>query len=161
MALVCAGLAGCGDGGTGRARGERTIPKETFIARADKLCAHSYTRAARLKTPPLPPQSRRELRLAANFLRAQVAIGSRELARIRRLGRAVPGARLQAQNLATAERMVQIMNELAGNASRGELGHVRAKFLPLQAYSRRAIGLAKRFGYRVCGQGGIHRVLSP
>jgi hypothetical protein len=161
VALVCGGLGGCDGAGTVESAREKTIPKKMFIARADKLCAHAYARAARLKTPPLPPQSRAELRRVATFLRAQVAIGSRELVRIRRLGRAVPGARLQAQNLSAADRMVDTMDELAGHASRGEVGEVRTKFLRLQADSRRAIGLAKRFGYQVCGQGGIHLVLNP
>jgi hypothetical protein len=160
VALVCGGLIGCGGTGTVEPAPERTIPKDLFIGRADKLCAHAYRRAARLKTPSLSPQSRGELRRVATFLRAQVAIGSRELARIRRLGRAVPGSRLQAQNLATADRIVHTMDEIADHAERGELGRVRAKLVRLRLYSRRAITLAKRFGYRVCGQGGIHRVLN-
>jgi hypothetical protein len=161
--VACVVLAGCGSGGSGatqRTTGEKTIPKARFIARADRLCADAYAKTKRLKTPPLPPRTIEDLDDVAAFFRAQVAIGSRELARIRDLGVAVPGAAAQARNLETADRMVNEMGKTAFHAHQTHLVRTRRHYGRVQEFSRHATRLAKRFGYRVCGQGGVHRVVN-
>src|SRR5215216_7069417 len=137
-------LAGCGNGGGATPPGtakEKTIPKSAFIHRADELCARAYTKAKGLKTPPLPPREIRELDEVAAFFRAQVAIGSRELARIRRLGTAVPGTAAQAENLDTADDLVAEMHATAYHAREVHLVRTRAHYGRVQAISERATEL--------------------
>ncbi len=156
---ACALVVGCG-GGSDEPQDEKTIPKAQFIRRADELCARADRRTERLPVPPLPPRRSRQLDEAAAFFRTQVAIGSRELARIRRLGVAVPGTAAQAANLDTVDALIAAMRAIVYHARRAHLDQTRARYRRVQAISERATDLAMRFGYDVCGQSGVHRVLS-
>ena len=159
VAAVCAVVVGCG-GSPGTATRAGRIPKERFIRQADELCADAYGQSQRLSVPPLPPRTPRDLDRVAAFFRAQVAIGSRELAQIQRLGVAVPGTAAQAENLDLADSLVAEMRAIAYHAHRVHPGRALTHYRKVQAISERAGALAKRFGYDVCGQGGVHRVLS-
>lgn len=154
---ACVAIVGCS---SGESTATNTIPKRLFIREADQLCADSYRKTQRLNAPSLPPQARSELDRVAAFFHVQVVIGSRELNRIRALGIAVPDAAAQARNLDTADRMVAHMRSAARHARRGDLAGTRSHYREVQSYSQRATELAEQFGYRVCGQGGIHRRLN-
>jgi hypothetical protein len=156
-------LAGCGgdDGNPAKPGATRqTISKATFIVRADDVCAASYEKARRLTVPTLPPRGREDLDEVEEFLSAQVALGSRELARIRGLGVAVPGTAAQARNLDTADELIAEMRATAFHAGQQHLIRTEAHYRRVQVLSGRATELAKRFGYHVCGQGGVHRTLN-
>jgi hypothetical protein len=156
---ACAVAVGCG-GGSGGPKDAKTIPKAQFIRRADELCARADRRTERLPVPPLPPRASRQLDEIAAFFRAQVAIGSRELAQIRRLGVAVPGTAAQTENLDTVDALIAEMRAIVYHARRAHLDRTRARYRRVQAISERATDLAMRFGYDVCGQSGVHRVLN-
>jgi hypothetical protein len=163
-AAVAVILAGCGgdDGNPAKpgAARQKTIPKATFIARADELCVMSYEKARRLTVPPLPPRDREDLDEIEEFLSAQVALGSRELAQIRGLGVAVPGTAAQARNLDTADELIAEMRATAFHAGQRHLIRTGAHYRRVQSLNERATELAKRFGYHDCGQRGVHRTLN-
>jgi hypothetical protein len=156
-------VGACGkDELSARARGPLTlISKAEYLARADAVCGAANRRASRLRAPDFvrARRDRAVLRAAAGYLAASAVIGRWELDRIYSLGPIDVDDDLHYRALAAADPIVSGLLTVANDAMLADVEAFRADFAMLHAVTRRAGALASKLGYKVCGRGGIHRVL--
>lgn len=131
-----------------------TLPRATWIARADAACRATDARVAAIPQPKVnPAQPRRsDLPVIATYLRRLSPLLESEITRVAALpdpATAAPRAHAFVRN---AQASVAALRASAAAAARSDLNAYKASFARDNRYGTQASAAAKGLGLQVCGQ---------
>lgn len=131
-----------------------TLPKPTWITRADAACRSIDARVAAIPQPKVnPAQPRRpDLPAIASYLHRLEPLLAAEVRQVAALPHPATDAADAEAFVRNAGRSVAALRASAGAAAGGHLLAYRASFARDNRYGSQASAVAKRLGLRVCGQ---------
>jgi hypothetical protein len=137
-------LAGCGT---------ESISKQELIRKGDARCAQDIRRISAIPQPPFSPQatSRAQLPQAAAYLAKINPVHRSEIAYLHGLGQPTEGGGEWQQILNQVDQAGGALRDAERYARAGDLRRFKAQFTRLQV--NRYPQLARKFGFRQCGQG--------
>jgi hypothetical protein len=160
LLLACL-LSACGGGGKDTSHGQGATPakagpeKERFIQAADGACRKASGRVAKLnarvpKKGPSPAKLRKASRLYAQGSRVAAGL-ARQLRRLRSPAR---DQATIARYIAAIQQQSRLLAEASGDLRRGDAPAVQKLSQRMVRVAALGHTIAKRYGFRFCGQRG-------
>lgn len=131
-----------------------TLPKASWIAKADATCKRIDARVAAIPQPNVNPASPRQADLPAiaRYLSRLHPLLAREIAAVSALPAPSSDATLAHSFVVSAHASVTALGQSAKAAARGDLTAYKQSFLRDNRAGTRASAIAKRLGLNICGR---------
>lgn len=131
-----------------------TLPKASWIAKADATCTKIDARIAAIPQPKVNPANprRTDLPIVARYLGRLRPLLAHEIATVSALPAPATDAALAHGFVVSAHQSITALGGSAKAAARGDLAAYKQSFLRDNRAGNRASAYAKRLGLRVCGR---------
>jgi hypothetical protein len=144
IGLALSGLAGCGS---------TTTAKGRYVARGDAICADQKRQVRAIPPPNFDPATATpaQAKSATAFLDRTLELSRDHLKQLRALPDPKQDKALVQRTYAAEDEVLKAVDDARRSAGRGDPAGLRAALIRAQTLSTKADGLARQFGFRVCG----------